>query len=136
MTTDRRITCTACMKKVAARLTNGAEIYPHRPDLYNLPFWKCDSCGNFVGCHHKTNKPTEPLGCIPTPELRKARQRIHAILDPLWKSGRYKRGEIYKIISNFMGFDFHTSHLRNLTEAQQALDKIEQIAKEVSDESN
>jgi len=78
-----KIFCCACKSDVNARLTNGSEIYPHRSDLSSIPFWKCDDCGNFVGCHHKTSKPTQPLGHIPTPEIRKARQHIHMILDPL-----------------------------------------------------
>lgn len=61
-----KIYCTGCGKDVQARLTDGAERYPHRPDLYELPFWKCDTCGNYVGCHHKTRAPTKPLGCIAT----------------------------------------------------------------------
>ena len=82
------IRCCGCQKKVEARLTDGSEIYPHRKDLYSLPFWKCDVCGNFVGCHHKTKNRTRPLGCIPTPEIKNARKHIHAILDPLWQSGK------------------------------------------------
>lgn len=77
------IYCCGCEKKVPARLTDGAEIYPHRHDLSGLPFWKCDTCGNFVGCHHKTKNRTRPLGCIPTPEIKEARKRIHSLLDPL-----------------------------------------------------
>ena len=46
----REILCCGCGgEKVQARLTHGSEIYPHRKDLYSLPFWKCDACGNFVG---------------------------------------------------------------------------------------
>ena len=53
--------CCGCDTGTEARLTNGAEIYPHRPDLHELPFWKCDKCGNFVGCHHKTKDRTRPM---------------------------------------------------------------------------
>ena len=58
----RSIFCCGCQRKVDARLTNGEEMYPHRYDLANLPFWKCDVCQNFVGCHHKTKNRTKPLG--------------------------------------------------------------------------
>lgn len=111
-----------------ARLTSGAEIYPHRDDLATLPFWKCDACGNYVGCHHKTGNPTEPLGNIPTPELRKARNHIHAILDPLWKTKRFKRKEIYRLISDHMGFGYHTAKLRTIEEARKAYKFIKEIA--------
>ena len=65
------IECVECKATVEARLTDGSEIYPHRKDLHKLPFWKCDHCGNFVGCHHKTKKRTRPLGCIPNKEIKK-----------------------------------------------------------------
>ena len=68
-----KIWCCGCGKEVDARLTDGAEVYPHRRDLASLPFWKCDACGNFVGCHHKTRERTKPLGCIPTPEIKDVR---------------------------------------------------------------
>ncbi len=74
------IYCCGCNEKIKARLTNGEEIYPHRTDLYLLPFWKCDSCGNFVGCHHKTDNPTKPLGCIPS------HQRLKMLVNTYIKS--------------------------------------------------
>jgi len=66
--------CCACRADVPARLTDGGEIYPHRADLADLPFWKCDACNNFVGCHHQTKNRTHPLGCIPSPEIKNARK--------------------------------------------------------------
>lgn len=126
------IFCTGCNAKVDARLTNGREIYPHRDDLYVLPFWKCDACGNFVGCHHKTGNPTQPLGCIPTPEIKAYRKKIHAVLDPLWGSGAYGRKEIYKIIAARMGMtsSYHTAQIRSVEEARQVLVIIDQLMKE------
>lgn len=125
---ERLIYCCACAAKIHARLTNGAEIYPHRDDLHSLPFWKCDSCRNYVGCHHKTKNPTEPLGNIPSPEMRKARNHIHAILDPLWKSKKYKRSELYGLISDHMGFGYHTAKLRTLEEARKAYKFIKELS--------
>lgn len=114
----RLIRCCGCGEKVEARLTDGADIYPHRPDLHSLPFWKCDGCGNYVGCHHKTKNRTEPLGNIPTPELREERKHLHALLDPLWKSGRFHRKDLYDRISKHVGFPFHTATLRTVEEAR------------------
>lgn len=112
------IYCCGCGEKVDARLTDGAEIYPHRSDLYNLPFWKCDRCGNYVGCHHKTRDNTRPLGCIPTPEIKNARREIHKILDPIWKSGRVNRKTLYAAISEHIGWTYHTAKIRNIDEAR------------------
>lgn len=113
-----KIFCCSCKSDINARLTNGFDVYPHRSDLSSIPFWKCDDCGNFVGCHHKTSKPTQPLGHIPTPEIKNARQHIHRILDPLWQSGKYKRNEVYKIISKEVGWKYHTAKIRNIEEAR------------------
>lgn len=113
------IYCTGCKKEVEARLTDGKERYPHRPDLYELPFWKCDSCGGYVGCHHKTSNPTRPLGFIATPEILKARKEIHAILDPLWKKNKIKRDQAYKYIADKLGYEYHTGEIKTIEEARE-----------------
>ena len=120
------IYCCGCSEKVDARLIDGAEAYPHRPDLKALPFWLCDACGNFVGCHRKTKNRTHPLGCIPTPEIKNARQHIHRILDPLWKSGKWKRGALYADISEKLGWNYHTANIRTIEEARQVYRVVQQ----------
>lgn len=125
------IRCCGCGEKIDARLTDGSEIYPHRNDLKGLPFWKCDGCGNFVGCHHKTEDRTRPLGCIPTPEIRNARKHIHAILDPLWKNKLCKRKELYAYLSEHMGWKYHTANIRSIDEARTAYRLIERFKCEV-----
>lgn len=114
-----KIFCSGCNKVVMVRLTDGEEIYPHREDLYNLPFWKCDTCKGFVGCHHKTSIPTRPLGYIATPEIKKARIKIHAVLDPLWKSGKIKRGQAYAYIAHRLGKPYHTGEIKTIDEARE-----------------
>lgn len=124
----REIYCCGCSRKVPARLTDGAEIYPHRRDLSTLPFWKCDSCGNHVGCHHKTSNPTNPLGCIPTPEIKSARQHIHRILDPIWKSKRMSRRAVYAEVAQRLGRkDYHTANIRSLDEARHVYRIVKEI---------
>ena len=121
------IYCCGCGEKIEARLTNGSEIYPHRDDLSSFPFWKCDTCGNFVGCHHKTDKPTTPLGCIPTPEIRNARKYIHAKLDPIWQSGKISRNQFYKKMSDKLGWKYHTANIRSIEEAREVYRVIDSI---------
>ena len=127
------IYCTGCQKDVKARLTNGKERYPHRPDLHDLPFWKCDTCMNYVGCHHKTKTPTKPLGCIATPKLLEARNHIHALLDPLWQSKKIRRGQAYAYIGNRIGKNYHTGELRSVEEARTVYKIILQLKKELED---
>ena len=111
------IYCCACACDVQARLTDGREIYPHRGDLADLPFWRC-KCGEFVGCHHKTKYRTRPLGCIPSPEMRNARKHIHSLIDPEWQSGRMRRGSLYAAISRAIGWEYHTAELRTIEDAR------------------
>lgn len=112
------IYCCQCAKEVDAQLTNGREIYPHRPDLHDLPFWKCDTCYNYVGCHYKSKNRTNPLGCIPNSEMRKARRHIHDLIDPVWKSGKIGRSSLYQQISAQTGKPYHTANIRTIEEAR------------------
>lgn len=122
------IYCCACRVDVDARLTTGAEIYPHRSDLHALPFWKCDTCGNYVGCHHKTKDRTRPLGCIPTPRIMALRKQIHAVLDPLWKSGAMNRGALYAAISGHIGWTYHTGDIRSEEDAIEIIAFVRSIS--------
>lgn len=113
--------CCGCSNNSQAQLVSGKEIYPHRPDLYSLPFWQCLKCKNYVGCHHKTRNKTKPLGCIATPEIKKARQHIHKLIDPLWQPDNYnKRDFIYSIIAKELGRrKYHTANIRSIEEARE-----------------
>lgn len=124
-TTMKKIYCVACNGKVEARLTTGEEVYAHRPDLHSMSFWKCDDCGNFVGCHKHT---TNPLGCIPTPELKKARMQIHAVLDPIWKARKMSRNRVYGHLSNKLGREYHTAQIRSLNEAERVLSWVKELS--------
>jgi hypothetical protein len=122
-----KIFCCGCGDDVEARLTDGAEIYPHRSDLAELPFWKCDACGNFVGCHHKTKDRTRPLGNIPTPAIRVARQHIHRLIDPAWISGKISRGLLYAQIAAALGKPYHTADIRTLEEARHVYRVVREV---------
>lgn len=128
MSQTRSIFCCGCQTDVEARLTSGKEVYSHRPDLHDLPFWKCDTCKNFVGCHHKTKNRTNPLGVIPTPALKAARQEIHRVIDPLWKSGRVGRSQLYSMIGHLIGVEeYHTADVRTVEQAREVV----RVAKEL-----
>lgn len=122
--------CCGCETHVTPRLTDGKEIYERRRDLHGLPFWKCDTCGNYVGCHHKTKTPNRPLGCIPTPEIRQLRKKIHARLDPMWRSGMYRRSVIYAELTVVTGHKYHTANVRTVSEANKVLDALSAMKEE------
>ena len=120
------IFCCGCNQHTQARLTNGSEIYQkpidvafwHKNEEYvNLPFWICDICKNYVGCHHKTKTPTKPLGCIPTEEIRKWRGYLHRLIDKHWKTSQ-ERKEVYSKITKEIGCQYHAAEIRSVDEAQ------------------
>jgi hypothetical protein len=120
--TRMKIFCVECKTKRKARLTNGQEIYPHRQYLNIIPFWKCDVCKNYVGCHHKAlNIKTRPLGIIPNQMLRIKRQEIHNILDPIWKTKKTTRKRVYQYLSNKIGKEYHTGDIRTVTQANRVI---------------
>lgn len=123
--------CCGCQADVHPRLTDGREVYPHRRDLADLPFWRCDACGNHVGCHHKTKNRTQPLGCIPDAAMKKARSHIHNILDPLWKRRLIDRRHLYARLTEVLGRQYHTGELRTLDEARTIYRAVQGIAREL-----
>lgn len=76
-------------------LTEGRDLYPHRPDLYSLPFYKC-ACGAYCGCHSGTKRP---LGNPAGPKTRAARRRAHDAFDPIWRDTTkgISRNQAYKL---------------------------------------
>ena len=123
-----KIYCCGCLKDVDAQLTSGQGVYPKvdqemQQKIWHLPFWRCPTCKNFVGCHHKTKDATRPLGCIPTPEIKNARQHIHKLIDPLWKAHKEPfraRTWIYRWLAAKMGKEeYHTAEIRSLEEARE-----------------
>lgn len=44
-------------------------------------------------------------------ETRQARRKAHDAFDLLWKSGRYERGELYQLLSDFMGLPKSLTHI-------------------------
>lgn len=72
--------CIHCRKP--SRRTNGAEIYPNRPDLAERVAYKCDPCGAYVGA----DSEGRPVGYPANAQLRAARKSLIAeVIEPLWK---------------------------------------------------
>ena len=117
-----KLECINCNKQVEAILVTGDVIYPHRPDLKNRSFYQCPYCNEYVGCHPNTDKP---LGCIPSKKLRRARIRAHNKLDILWKSGKYKRADIYKVLSEHFGYKYHNGNTKTVEECLEAIKVLE-----------
>lgn len=127
--------CCVCKRIMKCGLVTGKNIYPHRPDLYTKHFYKCPACGNYVGCHERFIKGGyEPLGCIPTPELKSKRHDLHLLLDPLWESGKIPRKALYKKISEKLGYEYHTGNTKSIEEIETVENIIQKIIKETARE--
>ena len=64
----------------------------------------CKPCDAYVGCHGNTRKP---LGNMANKELREWRKKAHAVIDPLWRSGKMKRWQVYRALSDSFGKQIH-----------------------------
>ncbi len=76
---------------------------------YGGPRWWCQDCDAHVGCHPGTDTP---LGSLANAELRTARQRAHAVFDPLWKNGKLGgRSWLYGKLAEYLGIPVKDTHI-------------------------
>ena len=130
------IYCCECKAEIKARLTDGKEIYPHRKDLYKLPFWICDQCKGYVGTHHKTKQRTKPLGVLANKAIKNARIHIHALIDPAYKSELISRKSLYKQLSDALGYDYHTGEIRTVEQAREVYKTAKYIIENAKQANN
>lgn len=124
-----KIYCCNCNKNIKAILLTGKDVYPHRPDLHYKTIYKCNTCNGTVGSHDKSKKP---LGCIPSKEIKEARQHIHKLIDPLYLSKRIKRKDLYRKIAEKLNIkEYHTAEIRTIEEARSVYRACLSITKEV-----
>lgn len=112
--------CAECGK--LAKHAFGADVWPGRRDLYDVPVFKCE-CGAWVGCHRGTDIP---LGFPAGSALRDLRQRGHHAFDRIWNAkmrlqgvakGR-ARSAAYKWLGEQLGIepaDCHFGHFDKAT---------------------
>lgn len=93
-----------------ARLVNGTVIYPHRRDLVKKMFWQCDPCDAYVGTHENSSKHA-PYGRLANAELRRMKQKVHAVFDRLWKQGTVSRSAAYRKLGEQMGLPPKKTHI-------------------------
>lgn len=86
-----------------AEFINNQEIYGRQYGKSYMAYW-CRKDDARVGTHNNTKTP---LGTMANAELRKWRIRAHATIDPLWKNGKMKRKEVYKILREKFGKEIH-----------------------------
>ncbi len=97
--------------KVFCPYCGGEAEWVENKEIYGKNYGKsymaylCRQDNAFVGCH---NNSKHPLGTMANKELRTWRMKVHAAIDPFWKSGKVSRGYVYSQISRELGFQYHT----------------------------
>lgn len=127
-----KVVCPYC--GVPADLVTGTDLYPHRPDLESLKFWRCTPCDAHVGCH-KNSKKHAPLGRLANAELRLEKMRAHAAFDPLWKLGSMARKEAYKWLAEQLGVPFSKCHV-GMFDVHQCREVVAAVSKRNGNESH
>lgn len=74
---------------------------------YGMVYY-CKPCDAYVGVHKGTDKP---LGRLANKELRRWKNAAHAAFDPVWQTGRMKRPQAYKWLSEQMGYAPEKTHI-------------------------
>ena len=84
----------------------------------------CKPCGTYVGCHENTRRP---LGTMADKETRVWRRKAHTVIDPLWKSGKMTRKEVYKMLKEKFGRVIHIgeSDINNCKEIILAISSLD-----------
>jgi hypothetical protein len=122
----RKLICPYCLR--FAKLTTGETIYPHREDLAKKRFWWCRPCMAWVGIH-ENSRDNAPLGTLANSQLRHARQKVHALFDPLWQSGEKTRSEAYAWLAKLLRRPPRSVHIgeMNLEQCAEAVRKMKEV---------
>lgn len=98
------------MSKVICPYCNKEAVWCENKAIYGRNYGKsymcyyCADCNAYVGCHNNTRMP---LGTMANKELREWRRKAHAVIDPLWKFGKYRRGAVYAKLAKHFGREVH-----------------------------
>lgn len=61
-----------------------------------------------------------------------ARQKLHAKMDPLWKSGKITRTALYRLISKRLGYTYHNGGTKSVQECMEVWNIIDSIEKDLN----
>lgn len=104
MKQGRFVSCPYCGQQ--AEYVDSAVIYGRSYGMVYL----CRPCDAYVGVHKGTD---QPLGRLANRELRRWRNRAHAMFDPLWQKGRFRRrrNDAYAWLAEKMGLPKEETHI-------------------------
>lgn len=114
--------CPYCGKE--AEWVSNEKIYGKRYGKSYMCYY-CKSCDAYVGCHSNSRNA---LGTMANKELRGWRKKAHAVIDPLWKSRKYKRHTVYLRLSEWFGEQVHVGE-SDIERCQEIIKVVPQLFK-------
>ena len=119
----RKIKCPYCGQQ--AKLVQGDQLWPSRPDLKYRRFWRCALCDAHVGVHR--NSYDAPMGKMANEKLRKARKSVHRRFDLLWINRDMNRDQAYRWLARRMGIKSRGCHIGffSLNECRKAIEMLD-----------
>ena len=96
-------TCPYCNHDVV--LTSNKELYGR--EYGNGKCYLCRNCKASVGTHPGGKKP---LGILATKEMKVLKKCCHDLFDPIWKSKKIGRGELYQKLADKLQIEKSDCH--------------------------
>ncbi len=100
---NKSISCPYCVGR--ALLVDSIEVY--RKSYGNI--YLCKPCDAYVGTHK--NSDDKPLGIPAKANLRQQRKIAHGLIDVYWRTGIFKRREVYSAIKEAMNLPWEQNHV-------------------------
>lgn len=98
----RKVECPYCHAE--CDYADNAEVYRRSYGMMYI----CRPCEAFVGVHKGTDNP---LGRPAKKNLRLQRRISHGLIDVFWRTGLFKRGEVYKALQVAMELEWKENHV-------------------------
>jgi len=64
--------------------------------------------------------------------MRAARWKLHMLIDPIYKSGKISRSDLYKKASKILGKEYHTGETKSIEEMREAYKVFLKIKKKLT----
>jgi len=124
----KKLHCTSCNKTVNATIKKETEIYPDRKAYLAKreprDYWAC-----VCGSHVRVDKEKVHVRYVlTTGKFSAIKNNIHSLIDPIWKSKKMTRPEVYRYMSKITKTkDFHVSLISCMKDAEKALKEAETL---------